>query len=92
MPGPFSERAGTMKPLPVPSTGNPELEYWLNEEITRLWHMIQTGDVQIVSLEPLTAQPSVQRDGMVGYFVGNVAGVGVPEGVYAFELGAWKKL
>lgn len=89
---PFSLRAGSTKPEPVPVTGNPVLERYLEDELQRLWYLIQSGDVQIVQLEPLEREPRKLRDGMVAFFVGNVPNVGVPVGVYAYEGGAWKKL
>ena len=89
---PFAERAGTLKLGPVPDTGNHVLEEYIERAYLQLWYLIQTGDVQILQLEQLSRQPSKLRDGMIAYFVGNVPGVGVPEGVYVYELGAWKKL
>lgn len=87
---PFSARAGSAAPANVPSTGNPALESFLQQELHRLWRAQQFGEMQMISLEPLGALPSRSVDGMVCYFLENV--VTPQRGLYEYRNGAWSKL
>lgn len=87
---PYSIRAGSDKPGPVPHTGNAALEEYLANELNRLWLMIQTGNCQLLSLEPLGRVPPNVFDGMICFFRENV--ITPQRGLYEYSNGAWAKL
>jgi hypothetical protein len=87
---PYSIKAASDAPGPVPHTGNPELESYLASELQRLFQKINGGDMQLISLEPLGAVPSKVRDGMICFFRENV--ITPQRGLYEYSGGAWAKL
>ena len=88
--GPYSIRAGSHAPGPVPSTGNPELERYLAQELGTLFFQIQSGASQIITLEVLGREPPNVFDGLLCFFRESV--VAPQRGFYGYENGNWKKL
>ena len=87
---PYSVRAGGMMPGPVPSTGNPELERYVAEELAKIVFQLQTGSSQFITLELLGREPARLVDGLICFFVEGV--VAPQRGLYEYHSGNWSKL
>lgn len=80
------------KPTAVPTNIPRGAREWLANELRRIANAFADPVVDIVTLDPLAAEPERRRDGMIVYANGTDWNPGGGAGVYARESGAWVKL
>ena len=87
---PYSLRVATAGPDPVPNTGQPDLEGYIQRELHKLWIAQHTGTMQFITLEVLGVVPPNVFDGMICFFSEGV--INPQRGLYEYDSGAWHKL
>jgi hypothetical protein len=75
-------------PSAIPDDCPAGLKAWLADELRRVAATVNAT----VVLEPLGAEPTRPRNGLVVYADGTNWDPGSGEGIYGYEAGAWVKL